>query len=87
MPNIALPGWSPKALAERSAQRENDRELAYEPVAWLNAERFGALRVPLEHGGLGGSVEQLYDLLKDVGLHKYIGELRTHTHYILLILY
>ena len=54
-------------IAERAAQRENERELAYEPVAWLNAERFGALRVPLEHGGLGGSVEQLYDLLIELG--------------------
>ncbi len=54
-------------IAERAAQRENDRELAYEPVAWLNAEHFGALRVPLEHGGIGASVEQLYDLLIELG--------------------
>ena len=54
-------------IAERATQREIDRELAYEPVAWLNAERFGALRVPLEHGGIGASVEQLYDLLIELG--------------------
>jgi alkylation response protein AidB-like acyl-CoA dehydrogenase len=54
-------------IAEGAAQREIDRELAYEPVAWLNAERFGALRVPLEHGGIGASVEQLYDLLIELG--------------------
>lgn len=56
-----------RRIAERSTQREIDRELAYEPVAWLNAERFGALRVPLEHGGIGASVEQLYDLLIELG--------------------
>jgi alkylation response protein AidB-like acyl-CoA dehydrogenase len=54
-------------IAERATQREIDRELAYEPVAWLNAERFGALRVPLAHGGIGASVEQLYDLLIELG--------------------
>lgn len=54
-------------IAEHAAQRENDRELAHGPVAWLNAERFGALRVPLEHGGIGASVEQLYDLLIELG--------------------
>jgi alkylation response protein AidB-like acyl-CoA dehydrogenase len=54
-------------IAEHAARRENARELAYEPVAWLNAARFGALRVPVEHGGLGASVEQLYDLLIELG--------------------
>jgi len=54
-------------IAVHAAQRENDRELAHEPVAWLNAERFGALRVPAEYGGIGASVEQLYDLLIELG--------------------
>jgi len=54
-------------IAVHAAQRENERELAYEPVAWLNAERFGALRVPIEYGGIGASVEQLYDLLIELG--------------------
>ena len=54
-------------IAEHAVQRENERELAHEPVVWLNAERFGALRVPIEHGGLGASVEQLYDLLIELG--------------------
>lgn len=54
-------------IAEHATRREIERELAYEPVAWLNAERFGALRVPLAHGGIGASVEQLYDLLIELG--------------------
>jgi alkylation response protein AidB-like acyl-CoA dehydrogenase len=54
-------------IAERATQREIERELAHEPVAWLQAERFGALRVPREHGGIGASVEQLYDLLIELG--------------------
>jgi len=56
-----------RRIAEHAVQRENERELAYEPVAWLNAERFGALRVPLAHGGIGASVAQLYDLLIELG--------------------
>ncbi|MDO9357942.1 MAG: acyl-CoA dehydrogenase family protein [Polaromonas sp.] len=54
-------------IAEHATQREIERELAHEPVAWLQAERFGALRVPREHGGIGASVEQLYDLLIELG--------------------
>jgi alkylation response protein AidB-like acyl-CoA dehydrogenase len=54
-------------IAEHATRREIERELAYEPVAWLNAECFGALRVPLAHGGIGASVEQLYDLLIELG--------------------
>jgi hypothetical protein len=28
MPNIALPGWSPKAVLQRSAQRNDDSSIA-----------------------------------------------------------
>jgi len=50
-------------IAAQAAQRENERALAYDAVAWLREAGFGALRVPVEHGGLGASVEQLFDLL------------------------
>ena len=54
-------------IAEHAAQRENERALAYDAVAWLREANFGALRVPLAHGGLGASVEQLFDLLIELG--------------------
>lgn len=54
-------------IAEGAVHRENERELAYEAVAWLREARFGALRIPIEFGGLGASVEQFYDLLTELG--------------------
>lgn len=50
-------------IAERAAEREHDRELPFDAVGWLRAARFGALRVPVEHGGFGASVEQFFALL------------------------
>jgi len=54
-------------IAEHSVQRERERELAHDAVRWLADARFGALRVPLASGGLGASVEQLFDLLIELG--------------------
>jgi len=54
-------------IAQGAVQRENERALAYEPVRWLAEAGFGALRVPVEHGGLGASVEQFFDLLIELG--------------------
>jgi len=54
-------------IAEHAAQRENERALAYDAVTWLREANFGALRVPRVHGGLGASVEQLFDLLIELG--------------------
>ncbi|HRP24406.1 MAG TPA: acyl-CoA dehydrogenase family protein [Thauera sp.] len=50
-------------IAERAAEREHARELAFDAVGWLREARFGALRVPVEHGGFGASVEQFFALL------------------------
>lgn len=54
-------------IAEGAAQRDNERELAYEAVGWLRDAKFGALRVPQAYGGLGASVEQFYELLIELG--------------------
>ncbi|MDB5851708.1 MAG: Acyl-CoA dehydrogenase type 2 domain protein, partial [Rhodoferax sp.] len=54
-------------IAEGATQRETDRALAYAPVQWLREAGFGALRVPASLGGLGASVEQLFDLLIELG--------------------
>jgi alkylation response protein AidB-like acyl-CoA dehydrogenase len=47
-------------IAEGAVQREQDRSLAYDEVAALKEARFGALRVPIEFGGYGASVRQLF---------------------------
>lgn len=54
-------------IAERAAQREQERELAFDAVALLREAGFGALRVPVALGGLGASVEQLFALLIELG--------------------
>ena len=53
-------------IAEGAVPRERDRALAHDEVAILRAARFGALRVPVELGGYGASVRQLFRLLVDL---------------------
>ncbi len=40
-------------IAEGTIEREHRRRLPFEEVGWLKQHRFGALRVPVEHGGYG----------------------------------
>lgn len=47
-------------IAEGAVQREQDRSLAHDEVAALKEARFGALRVPVELGGYGATVRQLF---------------------------
>lgn len=54
-------------IADTALAREQTRELAYEPVQWLRDAGFGALRVPVAHGGLGASLPQLFGLLIKLG--------------------
>ncbi|MGN2635366.1 acyl-CoA dehydrogenase family protein [Nocardia takedensis] len=53
-------------IASGAVEREIDRRLAHEEIGWLRAARFGALRVPVEFGGHGASVRQLFRLLIDL---------------------
>ncbi|MEO9327282.1 acyl-CoA dehydrogenase family protein [Gordonia aurantiaca] len=53
-------------IAEGAVAREEDRRLAYDEVAWLREAKFGALRVPVELGGYGATVRQLFRLLIDL---------------------
>jgi alkylation response protein AidB-like acyl-CoA dehydrogenase len=55
-----------KKIAQRAAARDHERELAHDAVQWLREVKFGAVRVPVQYGGLGASVEQLFDLLIDL---------------------
>ncbi|WP_127128675.1 monooxygenase [Georgenia sp. SYP-B2076] len=54
-------------IAATALERESDRVLPFEPVAWLREVRFGALRVPREHGGYGAGWKQFLSLLVDLG--------------------
>lgn len=47
-------------IAAGAVARETDRRLAYEEVGWLREAGFGALRVPVEYGGFGAGVRQLF---------------------------
>jgi alkylation response protein AidB-like acyl-CoA dehydrogenase len=50
-------------IATGAVEREVDRRLAHTEVGWLREAGFGALRVPVEFGGLGVSVRQQFGLL------------------------
>jgi len=50
-------------IAEGSVERERTRSLPFEPIRWLKEAGFGAVRVPVEHGGAGASLPQLFQLL------------------------
>ncbi|MFC6340135.1 monooxygenase [Pseudomonas sp. CCM 7891] len=50
-------------IAEGAVARERERALPYEQIQWLKEAGFGAVRVPVEHGGAGASLPQLFQLL------------------------
>ncbi|WP_104179719.1 acyl-CoA dehydrogenase family protein [Arthrobacter sp. B0490] len=53
-------------VAAGAARREQDRVLPFDEVAALKEAGFGALRVPVEYGGSGASLRQLFILLTDL---------------------
>ncbi len=50
-------------IAEGALERENTRTLPHAPIQWLKEAGFGAVRVPVEYGGGGASLPQLFALL------------------------
>jgi alkylation response protein AidB-like acyl-CoA dehydrogenase len=50
-------------IAAGAVEREQTRSLPYEPIQWLKNAGFGAVRVPIEYGGGGASLPQLFELL------------------------
>ena len=52
-----------KRIVESTLAREKHRTLPFEPIQWLKEAGFGALRVPVEHGGAGVSLRQLTSLV------------------------
>jgi alkylation response protein AidB-like acyl-CoA dehydrogenase len=54
-------------IAEGAIEREREGTLPYEQIAWLKNANFGAVRVPVAHGGSGASLPQLIKLLIELG--------------------
>ncbi|PZQ48385.1 MAG: monooxygenase [Rhodovulum sulfidophilum] len=53
-------------IAEGAVAREKERRLPVEELDWLRDSGFTAVRVPLEHGGGGASLPDLFRLLIDL---------------------
>jgi len=53
-------------IAAGAAERERTGSPPWEPVRWLREARFGAFRVPIEEGGGGASVRELFATLIDL---------------------
>lgn len=53
-------------IAAQAAERDRTRTLPYEAVGWLKEAGFGALRVPVQHGGFGASIPQLFQLIVEL---------------------
>lgn len=53
-------------IRDGARDRELRRELPFEQIGWLRDAGFGAVRVPREHGGLGATAPQLFELLVEL---------------------
>ncbi|EIM94230.1 acyl-CoA dehydrogenase [Paraburkholderia hospita] len=52
-----------KAIGEGAASREAQRELPYDGFTLFRQSGLGRLRLPVEWGGLGGSLEDVFDVI------------------------
>lgn len=62
----ALPELA-QAIAQGAASREVRRELPFDAAARFRESGLGRLRLPLESGGLGGSLEDVFKLIATLG--------------------
>ncbi|MEV8517327.1 acyl-CoA dehydrogenase family protein [Dactylosporangium sp. NPDC051484] len=53
-------------IAEGTVAREKDRIFPHDQVQWLKDAGFGRVRIPVELGGFGASLEQTFALLADL---------------------
>ncbi|GAA2607171.1 acyl-CoA dehydrogenase family protein [Paractinoplanes durhamensis] len=53
-------------IAEGNVAREKERILPHEQVGWLKEAGLGRVRIPVERGGFGASLEQTFALLADL---------------------
>jgi alkylation response protein AidB-like acyl-CoA dehydrogenase len=49
-------------IRETAITRDLDRQLPHEEIGWLRAANFTTLRVPVEEGGFGATLPELYNL-------------------------
>jgi len=56
-----------EAIAAGAAERERDRVHPFEQIQLIKDSRLGALRVPREYGGAGGSLRDLFRILVALG--------------------
>jgi alkylation response protein AidB-like acyl-CoA dehydrogenase len=54
-------------IAHGAAERDQQRILPHDAIAALKAAGFGAVRIPVRHGGAGASLPQLFRLLIELG--------------------
>jgi len=53
-------------IAQGAAERDRTGQLPYDEIAALAKAGFGAIRVPVSHGGSGASLPELFELLVDL---------------------
>lgn len=53
-------------IAAGTVERERTRTLPVEQIQWLKEATFGAVRIPVEKGGWGASLPQLFQLLTEL---------------------
>lgn len=68
------------AIAEGAARRERERRLPFEAFDLFRASGLGALRIPVERGGPGGSIEDLVQVVATIAAadSNVAHALRTH---------
>lgn len=52
-----------RRIGETALEREHSRTLGTDAIRWLKEARFGAVRLPVEQGGDGATLPQLFQLL------------------------
>ncbi len=53
-------------IRDTALERERSRQLGTEAIQWLKDARFGAVRVPVDAGGAGATLPQLFQLLVEL---------------------
>ena len=53
-------------IAEGANERERDRVQPYEQIQWIRDAGLGRLRIPIEHGGAGASLRELFQVVIDL---------------------
>ena len=54
-------------IAEGASERERERILPYEAIDLIRQARLGALRLPIEAGGAGSSIRELFEIVIRLG--------------------